>query len=87
MIDLVHNRHTGFALVHDEDSLAGARRAMIGRDGEVRLIESSGRLRRLARRIPADLAREMRGCAAMPLIRVRGLHAVETGSIEIFTAA
>ncbi len=84
MIDLIHNRHTGFALVHDEDSLAGARRAMIGRDGEVRLVESSGRLRRMARKIPVDLVGQIRRCAAMPLIQVRGMRAVSTGSIDIF---
>lgn len=87
MIDLIHNRRTGFALVHDDDSLRDARRALIGRDGGIRLVESSGRLRRLPRPIPSDLLDEMRAAAAMPLIQVRGMHAVAVGTVAIFAAA
>jgi hypothetical protein len=84
MIDLIHNRHTGFALVHDDDTLRGARRALIGRDGDIRLIEASGKLRQLNRKIPVDLLAQIRAFATMPLIQVRGMHAVSVGTIAIF---
>lgn len=86
MIDLIHNRQTGFALVHDDDALRDARRVLIGRDGDLRLIEASGRLRHLTQKVPADLLAQIRAVASMPLIQVREMHAVSVSTIEIFTA-
>jgi hypothetical protein len=86
MIDLTHNRHTGFALIHDDETLRKARRVLIGRDGDIRLIEASGRLRRLSRKVPTDLIAQIRTFAAMPLIQVRGTHAVAVDTISIFAA-
>lgn len=86
MIDLIHNHQTGFALIHDEDTLRAARRALIGRDGDIRLIESSGRLRRLTNKVPADLVAQIRTLVAMPLIQVRGVHTVHVSTISIFSA-
>lgn len=84
MIDLIHNGQTGFALVHDDDTLRDARRVLIGRDGELRLIESSGRLRHLTQKVPADLLAQIRTFATMPLIQVRDMHAISVSTIEIF---
>lgn len=86
MIDLIHNHQTGFALIHDDDTLRGARRALIGRDGSIRLIQASGRLRRLPHKVPADLLDQIRTFIAIPLIQVRGVHAVDVSTISIFSA-
>ncbi|MGY3582264.1 hypothetical protein ACVIGB_000811 [Bradyrhizobium sp. USDA 4341] len=86
MIDLVHNPDAGFAMLHDEERLDGARKAMVSRDGRLSVTEASGRLRILANKIPLDLLPELRKAAAVPFIRVQGMHAVNVGTISIFIA-
>lgn len=86
MIDLIHNTATGFALLHDEERLDGARRAMVSRTGRLSLTDAAGRLRILARKIPAELLPDLRKATSVPFIRVHGMHAVNVGTISVFIA-
>lgn len=86
MIDLIHNKATGFALLHDEERLDGAPKAMVSRDGRLTVTEASGRMRVLPKKIPLDLLPELRKATAVPFIRVHGMHAVNVGTISVFIA-